>query len=88
MARFISQKGFSAVEAGLMVAVIVLVGFIGYRVWSATSQSEQPPVAVETRTEEVPEIKQPADLDKAVAALDERQLDDAALDQLDAELNY
>ena len=84
-----SEKGFSIVEVGLMVAVLALIGFIGFRVWSANQDTATTETVAQTpSSNEAPQIKKAADLDTASKALDSRELDSSSLDQLDSELNY
>lgn len=74
-----SQKGFAIVEILLVVAVLVAVGLIGYRVVSnhntkasnesSTSVSDQSKTSASNVT--VPQINTKSDLDKASAALNQ-----------------
>lgn len=89
MAYHTSQKGFSMVEAGLIVLVFALISFVGFRVWSANQpvQSAQP-VAQTQSAASVPQVKKAADLDVASKVMDAQQLDNSSLNALDAQLNY
>lgn len=67
-------SGFSIVEALIGVTVVVLIGLVGYNLYSMqksqnASVTEQQSVADETP--QAPEIKDTSDLDKAAATLDQ-----------------
>jgi type II secretory pathway pseudopilin PulG len=87
MKRHDSQNGFSLLEVGVIIVVLALVGFIGFRVWTATHQPEDQQVA-QTSGDNAPEIRKTADLDTANQALDSREVDASSLEQLDNELDY
>lgn len=81
-------SGFSIVEALIGVTVVVLIGLVGYNLYSMqqsrnASVNEQQSVANETPA--APEINDTADLDKAAATLD--QIDPEANDIETAELD-
>lgn len=81
-------NGFSIVEVLIGIAAIVLVGLVGYNLYSmqqtrSDSASEQQALANETP--EAPAINDTADLDKATATLD--QIDPEANDLEAAELD-
>lgn len=81
-------SGFSIVEALIGVTVVVLIGLVGYNLYSMqqsknASVSEQQSVANETPA--APEINETADLDEAAATLD--QIDPEANDLEAAELD-
>ena len=85
--------GFSIVEALIGVTVIVLVGLVGYNLFSMqqsrnASVSEQQAVANETP--EAPEINETADLDEATAILDQINPDENDLEaaELDSEAAF
>ncbi|MBC7746494.1 hypothetical protein H7Y40_00745 [Pedobacter sp.] len=91
MTRTPNNSGFLFAELLIAVAVIGLVGFIGYTAYSRThdntaANSSQSPVAQDVTT--APEIKSTTDLVTAEKALDETILDSPSDDaQLDSELN-
>lgn len=85
--------GFSIVEVLIVVAVLVLVGLVGYNLYSmqqARSDSAADQQAVAKETPEAPTINDTSDLDKATATLD--QIDPEANDlesaQLDSEAAF
>jgi len=89
-----SQTGFSAVEGLLIVAVVAVLGFVGYKVYSG--QQDKPASTGNNQTAdqsakaddvpEAPEIKETNDLDKANATLDQVNPDDDT-GELDSQLS-
>jgi Tfp pilus assembly protein PilV len=81
-------NGFSIVEVLIGIVVIVLVGLVGYNLYSmqqARSDSANEQQAIANETPEAPAINDTADLDKATATLD--QIDPEANDLETAELD-
>jgi Tfp pilus assembly protein PilV len=81
-------SGFSIVEALIGVAVLVLVGLVGYNVYTmqqARSESANEQQAIANETPQAPTIKDTTDLDKASATLD--QIDPSANDKESAQLD-
>lgn len=95
MHRNKNSSGFSAVEIVLVVAVVALLGFIGWRFYTiqrdnaadGTSQSSTAPAQNSTKSNAVPaapEIKSTQDLDTAEKTLDGTNTDSDS-SQLDSE---
>lgn len=84
------SSGFSVVEILIVIAVVVLLGFIGYRVWSASNQpaAETTPTTSQTQKDEAPQINEASDLNKADSALDSTNVEGDSSQQLESELQY
>lgn len=85
MAR--SNKGFSIVEVLIVILVLALVGFIGWKVWDTMNQpttdegtSQQQPASDDMKSEE--------DLDKADKTLDDTNVDGTEAQQLELETSF
>lgn len=80
-----NQKGFSLVLVAAVVAVIAVVGLVGYRVMefnktaSETATTTKPAAQNQTATESV---------DATIKEVDAVTVDDSALSDIDAQLNY
>lgn len=86
-------SGFSIVEALIGVAVLVLVGLVGYNLYSmqqARNDSASEQQAIASETPEAPAINDTSDLDKATATLDQIDPDsnDVESAQLDSETAF
>lgn len=82
--------GFSAVEIVLVIVVVALLGFIGYRVWSANNvdtAQQAAPTASQTAGE-APQINNASDLNKASETLDNTNVNGNSSGQLESELSY
>ena len=76
MNKLAKQNGFSAVELILVLAVVGLLGFIGWRVYEQNRSIPEAPAAANTEsTEEVPAVESAEDLDKAVDTLNDQDID-------------
>lgn len=96
-----NQKGFSIVEIGIVIAVIVGLGAVGYTFYSrqqAKSASQAAPLpssatapSQTTQLQElapIPAINTPSDLDKAAAVLDQTTIGESSssdMKQLDGQ---
>lgn len=74
----INQSGFSIVELGVIVVVILVLGFVGYGVYSrqqtSTSNSTSNSATATDKATDVPAapyVSTSSDLDKAVKTLDQ-----------------
>lgn len=84
-----SSKGFSLIEGLLVVAVITVVGVLGYRVWDANyNTGDSATQQVATSGDTTPQIESAKDLDAATVALDQVDIEGNAVSQLDSELTY
>lgn len=82
----VRNKGFSIVEVLIIVLVLALIGFIGWKVWDSTNN---PPSTDETTTQQAPkEIKTEEDLDKADKTLDETNIEGDEANQLETEVSF
>jgi prepilin-type N-terminal cleavage/methylation domain-containing protein len=72
-----NQRGFSAVELVIVIAVLAIVGLVGYRVISGRSTSTSTTKSAATSenatasVSSAPAIKSTSDLDKAQQTLDQ-----------------
>ena len=62
-----NQRGFHVIEVALAVGVVLVIGFIGYRVW----QANQEKAANTSNTATVPAVTTSKDLDKANSFVDQ-----------------
>jgi uncharacterized membrane protein YebE (DUF533 family) len=79
-----SQLGFSAVEIAIVVAVIVIIGFLGYTFYN-NYLHKQAQVGESSKTSDVddaPVITTTKDLDKANSTLDDSDLESNSKDDL------
>lgn len=87
MAR--NNKGFSIVEVLIIVLVLALVGFIGWKVWDNLANK---PASNDTTTQQkaVPatDVKNKSDLDKVDKTLDDTNVDGNETQQLDSQVNF
>jgi prepilin-type N-terminal cleavage/methylation domain-containing protein len=94
------QSGFSVVELAIVLAVVGLLGFVGYSVYnrsnaktaddSTTNRAASPQSAKTNDVASAPDVSSTSDLDKASAALDQTDpggSNTADSDQLDSQLN-
>ncbi len=81
-----NQYGFHAIEAILVVAVLVGVGFAGWRIYSANNSSGEDATSASQVAEiqvipienvVAPQVQSSADLDTAQAALDQLEASDS-----------
>lgn len=89
------SRGFSAIEVLVGVAAIVLIGLVGYNLYSMqqakdASVAEQQSAAQEQDIPEVPEINSTQDLDEAEQLLDSVNPDENAnaVTELDTEAAF
>ncbi len=86
-------SGFSAVEALIVVTLIVLVGLVGYNLYSmnvARNDNTAEQQAIADQVPEAPVITSESDLDSAAQTLDAVDVDQNQedLQQLDAETAF
>lgn len=85
------SAGFGLIEIVLVVVVLALIGLIGYRVWDANvnksaQTSEQR--SNENAEDEVPEINNSKDLDKAEETLNNVNIDGTEEAELNEQTNF
>lgn len=83
-----NSQGFSVVEILLVVVIVAVLGFVGWRVWD--TQFNKPATdTAQTNTVEAPAVEKASDLDEAAKAVDDINLDssDAELTELEKELD-
>lgn len=78
------RKGFSLIEAIVIVVVLGLIGLVGVKAWDAFRANDTTSVNRGADSAAAPTISTPSDLDKAAKFLDETDIDgqeSATLDQ-------
>lgn len=85
--------GFSIVEALIGIAVLVLVGLVGYNLYTmqqARNESANEQQAIANETPQAPVINDTSDLDEATATLDKIDpgTNDKESSQLDSETAF
>lgn len=85
--KTLNQEGIGHVVIALAVAVVAVVGFVGYRVASTSNPSKSSDVA--TRQTAAPRsIKNSSDIKRANSSLETTNVDSSVNDgQLDSDLN-
>lgn len=88
MAR--NNKGFSIVEVLIIVLVLALVGFIGWKVWDNLANKPAATNDTTTQQETTPatEVESKSDLDKVDKTLDDTNVDGNEVQQLDSQVNF
>lgn len=88
------NSGFSVVEGLVVVSLVILVGLVGYNLYSmnkarSDSTAQQKAIA-EQEVPAAPEIKNASDLDKAAQTLDSVDVDQDQEDmnQLDTQTTF
>lgn len=93
MKSLLNQKGFSAVEGVIILAVVVLLGIGGYLVFNRQDSSKNQTASEQSSEAKdvpsAPEISSKSDLDEAETALDQADpsASNADASQLDSELS-
>lgn len=81
-----TQRGFAIVELAVVLLLVTVIGFIGYRVWQANqpiaSQSDS-----NVATKAAP-INTVADLEKTDSDIQNLNVEGSDLNELDAQLDY
>ena len=80
-------QGFSIVEVVIVIAVIGLIGLIGWRVWDA-QQGENTGQSGTAQQDQVPEIRNDSDLDKAESSLDATDIEGSETKQLNTQTSF
>lgn len=82
------QSGFHAIELAVVVLVVGLLGFAGYKVWDRSQTKTESSLASQT-VPSAPEIKTTDDLTTAEKSVDQVDISSGTteLDSLDAELS-
>lgn len=86
-----NNAGFSLVEMLLVFAVVTLLAFIGYRVWSAKNSptaADSKSTSQATPQYEAPQINDAAGLNQASSTLDVTNIDGNTSSKLDSQLSY
>jgi hypothetical protein len=80
-----TQRGFHVVEVLIAAAVVVVIGFIGYRVWTANQGSK--PNTQTSSVPQAPQIKSVKDLDAATSTIDQLNTSSSDLDKLSTDID-
>lgn len=79
-----NNKGFSIVEVFIVILVLAVAVFIGWKVWDTMNTPKvAPPIAPASE-----EIKTDQDLDKADKTLNDTNIEGDEAQQLDAEVSF
>ncbi len=84
------QSGFALIEGVLILVIVGIIGFTGYRVWQAqtdVNNASKSAAANDTLVAPVAAISSSADLDKATSSLDQTDLNSDAT-VLNQDLNF
>jgi prepilin-type N-terminal cleavage/methylation domain-containing protein len=83
------QSGFSVIEIVIGVAVLAIIGFLGYSFYTNSQKSGQDSASQSSVSSSTETIESTADLDKAATTMDDINIDsenDASLTEIDKEL--
>lgn len=86
-----TQKGFGVVEAILILVVVGLLAFVGWRLWEANQEDflgTDSTSTSQTTSKEAPEINNASDLDKATKTLKDTDIDGGYEQKLNSELDF
>lgn len=73
------SNGFSTIEAMLVVAVFVIIGLVGYNLYSMQQARQQQTATLQHQAAEAPAtINSQADIEASATALDETVIDNEA----------
>lgn len=72
-----NQKGFGAVEVLLVIVLLAIIGFLGWRFYTNQDKDSntQEPTSQTTETDQVPEVNSSSDLDEAEDYLKSSDID-------------
>ncbi len=80
------QKGFTLVEAAVIVVIVAVIGIIAWKAWEMISSKTS---STTDSIVQVPEtINNSSDLDKASAALDATNIDGTESSEISSELSF
>lgn len=82
----VRTKGFSLIEAMIIIGVVVLLGGVGYVGWKAVTKHAETAQASTTR-KTVQVITTKADLEAAEKALGDLNFDDSSASQAESQAN-
>jgi predicted negative regulator of RcsB-dependent stress response len=84
-----SETGFGAVEAVLILFMVGIIGFVGFRIYQAQNDASLTREAsvTDAPVAQVAPIKDSADLDTVSKSLDQTSLDSTS-GELDAQLDF
>ena len=81
-----TQRGFAIVELAIVLLVVTIIGFVGYRVWQANH-----PIASQSDSNvatQVAPINTVADLEKTDSDIQSLNVEGSDINDLDAQLDY
>lgn len=83
-----SQKGFSLIEIVLVVAVLAIIGFLGWRMMSAQQGATDTNSSKTDTEEKAPVVNDDSDLKEAEDFLNDKDIDNTLnTDEIDAALS-
>lgn len=85
------QKGFSIVEIVIIIAILVVLALVGWRLWQQMSQSNDQTATPTSQTSgqvQTPPIDNENDLNRAAQRLDSVDVDGNYQDELDQQTSF
>ena len=81
-------KGFGIVPIVMVLAVVVVIGLIGFTLWNRTQTATLDTAADQQAVDAAPTIKNKEDLDTAMRSLDATDIAGTTTQDLDSESNF
>jgi hypothetical protein len=82
------SHGFGIVPIVMVLAVVVVIGLIGYTLWNRTNTVSVDTTADQEVVDTAPTIRNKEDLDTALRSLDDTDIAGTATKDLDSESNF
>lgn len=82
------EQGFGIAPVLALVVVVAVIGLVGYTLWQRTHPSVVVTPADQQAVEVAPTIKNKADLDTALRALDKTDIAGTTTQDIDSETNF
>lgn len=83
-----TASGFELTSALMLVAVIAVIGLVGYTLWQRSANTAVTDTTTQSAVDAAPTIKNKEDLDTALRALDDTDIAGTAATDIDAESNF
>jgi hypothetical protein len=82
------NQGFGIVPIVMVLAVVVVIGLIGFTLWNRTQTATLDNTADQQAVDAAPTIKNKEDLDAAMRSLDATDIAGTTTQDLDSESNF
>lgn len=82
------SHGFGIVPVVMVLAVLVVIGLIGYTLWNQTNNVSVDSTADQEVVDTAPTIRNKEDLDTALRSLDDTDIAGTSTQDLDSESNF